>query len=109
MREERWIRPCEIVLALGVALEWIERRLVVIVLIALGKDAHANLVERPRSQGLQRLLLEIVRLMDPRIASCSKRKERRAIGVGKMMRVMHRDRAVGSGERGNARELSYLP
>jgi len=55
--EERGVRPCEVTLARRVALEGIERGLVVVVLIALGKDAHANFVEGRGAQSFKRLLL----------------------------------------------------
>ena len=38
----------------------IERRLVVVVLVALGEDAHADLVERRGAQRFERLLLQFL-------------------------------------------------
>ena len=74
MREEELrIEPREIVLPPGRARrralmrKRIERRLVVVVLIVLRKDEHPNLRERRALQRRQRLLLQCLALVHPRL------------------------------------------
>jgi hypothetical protein len=60
MLKEFGIEVRQIVVARGVALEWIIDRLVGVVSVALGEDAHAHLIERRAAQRGQRLLFQAV-------------------------------------------------
>jgi len=106
MREEGRIGSGEVVDAGGRAFEGIKGGLVMVVLVALGKDAHANLVEWSGSQGGKRLLLQGFRLVDPGVGCSAKGKERRAIFVGEVIIVADRNGAVHADESGNTGKRS---
>ena len=77
--------------------EGVELGLVVVVLVGLGEDAHADLVEGRSAQGIEGLLLESVALMDPGVAGGAEGEVRRAVGVGEVVRLADGDGAVAGG------------
>ena len=77
-----------------------------IVLVALGEDAHADLVEGGSAQRGERLLLNGFGLMNPGIRGGAEGKERRAVRIGEMIIVTDGDRTMDVGESGCAGEGS---
>ena len=94
--EKSWIRPGEIADSFRIALEGIQPRLIVVVLIAFGKDAHPNFVKRSRTQRVQRLPLKLLALVHPRITSCPKREVRRTVRIRKMILIPHHNRTMST-------------
>ena len=58
--EEGGIRAAEIVATGGIAFERVERRFIVVVLVAFWKNAHADLVEGGVTERGKRLLLDLL-------------------------------------------------
>ncbi|MBA7714975.1 hypothetical protein ES703_124009 [subsurface metagenome] len=76
------------------ALERIEFRLVFVVRIAFGEDAHSHLIKRCIFERGQRLFFHRVSLMCPGIAGGADLKIRSTVGVCKVPGLVHTNRAV---------------
>ena len=76
------------------ALERIELRLILIIRVALRKDAHPHLVERCIFKRCQRLPLHRISLMSPGIAGRADLEIRRTIGVCEVPFLVYSDRAA---------------
>ena len=83
-----------VVVRFAVARKRIHGRLFAIVLIPLGEQAHAHLVERRCGQRLDGLPLRLLRLKGPRIASGAALDIGRAVRIAEMKLVAHRNRSA---------------
>ncbi len=72
----------------------------------LGENAHADFIEGRIREAGERLLLQCVDHVPPIVRSRAQRTKRRAVTVGKVIRVGHVDRSVIDGNRCGDRKFA---
>src|SRR5262249_51997544 len=73
-----------------------------------GEHNHPHFVERTVHKTVQRLLLHTLRLLSPAVTRGSKWKERRAVRISKVIRIMHLHRAVVVFRRSSDRKVAVF-
>jgi len=80
----------------------------VVVLVALGEDAHAHLVEGRITEDIKREALEVLGLVDPGIAGGAEGEVGGSVGIGEVVGVMDAYRAMHSRRWRTAAERTRL-
>src|SRR5208337_1187362 len=97
-----------VVIYLTAAREGILRRFLAIVLVPLGEQTHAELIEWRSRKRFESLALRVFRLKGPRVTGRSAFDVRRAVSIGEVKAIAHGDGAAITVLRRDAREDAGL-